>query len=134
MKFDINKVICINLNAHNEQQLKSISEVYKIDFESLIKLKITASKVWAESGGDWLIAFVNKCDDYNRVIIADKFCPITKREKESLLNIKPIKTPKMPKNVNIILDVDVILEKISASGIKSLSKEELNFLDNIPKK
>ena len=37
MKFDINKVICISLKSHNEQQLKAISEVYKLDFDALEK-------------------------------------------------------------------------------------------------
>jgi hypothetical protein len=86
------------------------------------------------------------------------FCPITKREKDTLLKITPIKTPKMPKatkvvdtkvdntvevsNVNIddliaefdvVLDVDTILEKISATGMKSLTKAELDFLNDLSK-
>lgn len=32
-------------------------------------------------------------------------------------------------NKQIILDIDIILEKISKSGIKSLSSEELNYLN-----
>ena len=33
-------------------------------------------------------------------------------------------------NVEIILDVDIILDKISKLGVKALSKEEKDFLDN----
>ena len=31
---------------------------------------------------------------------------------------------------DIVLDVDVILDKVSFKGIESLTKEELDFLDN----
>jgi len=156
MKFNINKVICINLKSHNDQQLKAISEVYKLDFNALITIKDCSSKIWVEAGGDYVIAFVTV--DNNVPQVSEYFCPITKREKDALLKIAPIKTPKMPKatkvvdtkvdnivevsNVTIddviaefdvVLDVDTILEKITASGMKSLTKAELDFLNNLSK-
>jgi hypothetical protein len=156
MKFDINKVICISLKSHNDQQLKAISEVYKLDFNALVKIKKGSSKIWVEVGGDWVIA---GCDiDSTEPSICERFCPITKREKDALLKIAPIKTPKMPKatrvvdtkvdntvevsNVfiedliaefDVVLDVDTILEKISATGMKSLTKAELYFLNSLSK-
>jgi len=155
MKFDINKVICISLKSHNEQQLKAISEVYKLDFNALVKIKKGSSKIWVEVGGDWVIA---GCDiDSTEPSICERFCPITKKEKDALLKITPIKTPKMPKatkvdtkvdntvevsNVfiedliaefDVVLDVDTILEKISMFGIKSLNKKELDFLNSFSK-
>ena len=157
MKFDINKVICISLKSHNDQQLKAISEVYKLDFDGLLKIKECSSKIWVEAGGEYVIAFSVKSGD-GTPEISDKFCPITKREKDALLKIAPIKTPKMPKatrvvdtkvdntveisNVTIddliaefdvVLDVDTILEKISATGMKSLTKVELDFLNSLSK-
>jgi hypothetical protein len=152
MKFDINKVICISLKSHNDQQLKAISEVYKLDFDGLLKIKECSSKIWVEAGGEYVIAFSVKSGD-GTPEISDKFCPITKREKDTLLKITPIKTPKMPKaprventvevsNVTIddliaefdvVLDVDTILEKISATGMKSLTKAELDFLNSLSK-
>jgi len=157
MKFDINKVICISLKSHNDQQLKAISEVYKLDFNALIIVKDCSSKIWVEAGGEYVIAFSVKSGD-GTPEISDKFCPITKREKDSLLKIQPIKTPKMPKtprvvdvkvdntvevsNVfiedliaefDVVLDVDTILEKISATGMKSLTKAELDFLNSLSK-
>lgn len=153
MKFDINKVICISLKSHNDQQLKAISEVYKLDFNALITIKDCSSKIWVEAGGDYVIAFVTV--DNNVPQVSEYFCPITKREKDALLKIQPIKTPKMPKaprvdvkventvevsNVTIddliaefdvVLDVDTILEKISDTGMKSLTKAELDFLNNL---
>lgn len=154
MKFDINKVICISLKSHNDQQLKAISEVYKLDFDGLVKIKESSSKIWVEVGGEYVIAFsVNSGDGTPEV--SDKFCPITKREKDSLLKIQPIKTPKMPKSprvvdvkvdntvevsnvfiedliadFDVVLDVDTILEKITNKGMKSLTKVELDFLNN----
>ena len=156
MKFDINKVICISLKSHSDQQLKAISEVYKLDFNALIIVKDCSSKIWVEAGGDWVIA---GCDIVtNEFSVCERFCPITKREKDSLLKIQPIKTPKMPKatkavdtkvdntvevsNVfiedliaefDVVLDVDTILEKISATGMKSLTKAELDFLNSLSK-
>ena len=154
MKFDINKVICISLKSHNDQQLKAITEVYKLDFDGLVKIKESSSKIWVEVGGEYVIAFsVNSGDGTPEV--SDKFCPITKREKDSLLKIQPIKTPKMPKSprvvdvkvdntvevsnvfiedliadFDVVLDVDTILEKITNKGMKSLTKVELDFLNN----
>lgn len=154
MKFDINKVICISLKSHNDQQLKAISEVYKLDFDGLVKIKESSSKIWVEVGGEYVIAFsVNSGDGAPEV--SDKFCPITKREKDSLLKIQPIKTPKMPKSprvvetkvennvevsnvfiedliadFDVVLDVDTILDKITNKGMKSLTKVELDFLNN----
>ena len=154
MKFNINKVICISLKSHNDQQLKAISEVYKLDFDGLVKIKKSSSKIWVEVGGEYVIAFsVNSGDGTPEV--SDKFCPITKREKDSLLKIQPIKTPKMPKSprvvdvkvdntvevsnvfiedliadFDVVLDVDTILEKITNKGMKSLTKVELDFLNN----
>jgi Trk K+ transport system NAD-binding subunit len=155
MKFDINKVICISLKSHNDQQLKAISEVYKLDFNALVTVKGTSPKIWVEAGGDYVIAFVNSVGD---TTVNSIFCPITKREKDALLKITPIKTPKMPKatkavdtkvdntvevsNVfiedliaefDVVLDVDTILEKISATGMKSLTKAELDFLNSLSK-
>lgn len=157
MKFDINKVICINLNSHNEQQLKAISEVYKLDFDGLVKIKDCSSKgsskIWVEAGGDYVIAYI--CEVDNNPKVNKMFCPITKKEKDALYKIQPIKTPKMPKSprvvetkvennvevsnvtiddliaeFDVILDVDTILDKITNKGMKSLTKVELDFLNN----
>lgn len=161
MKFDINKVICISLKSHNDQQLKAISEVYKLDFKTLVDVKSDLSKIWIEQGGDYAIAFITNDNDVPQ--IATRFCPITKREKDALLKIKPVKTPKMPKSTNDVdntdnvsestvelsdvsiddlingfdveedLDVDKILDKISANGMSSLTKSELDFLNTMSK-
>jgi hypothetical protein len=144
------------MKSHNDKQLKAISEVYRIDFNALIRIKSNASKVWVESDGDYIIAFTTIDSDTPQV--ATRYCPITKKERDALLKIQPIKTPKIPKankvintkvdntvevsnvtiddlipDFDIILDLDTILEKISATGMKSLTKTELEFLNNLSK-
>jgi hypothetical protein len=144
------------MKSHNDKQLKAISEVYRIDFNALIRIKSNASKVWVESDGDYIIAFTTIDSDTPQV--ATRYCPITKKERDALLKIQPIKTPKMPKatkvvntkvdntvefsnvtiddlipDFDVILDLDTILEKISAAGMKSLTKPELEFLNNLSK-
>ena len=37
------------------------------------------------------------------------------------------------KNVNVVLDLDTILDKINQSGIGSITKKEKDFLDNLSK-
>ena len=154
MKFDINKVICISLKSHNDQQLKAISEVYRIDFDAMIRLREVASKIWAESNGDYVIAYSDK--NNGESVVCSRFCPITKKEKDALYKIQPIKTPKMPKaprvvdtkvedvvevsnvfiedlisDFDVVLDTDTILEKITNKGMSSLTKAELDFLNNL---
>ena len=156
MKFDINKVICISLKSHNDQQLKAISEVYRIDFDAMIRLREVASKIWAESNGDYVIAYSDK--NNGESVVCSRFCPITKKEKDALYKIQPIKTPKMPKaprvvdtkvedvvevsnvfiedlisDFDVVLDTDTILEKITNKGMSSLTKAELDFLNNLSK-
>jgi len=162
LKFDIKKVICINIGSLNEQQLFSISENYFLGFEALVTIKKEGfDKIWVEINGDYLIAFMFDDEDFT---VAENFCPITKKERDSLLKLKPVKTPRIPKNENClknyeyylskgyniktksldekltemtetkVFDVDTILDKISFSGIKSLTKSELKFLDEQSKK
>lgn len=162
LKFDIKKVICINIKSLNEQQIFSISENYFLSFEALVAIKKEGfEKIWVEISGDYLIAF--STDEYN-FTVAENFCPITKKERDSLLKLKPVKTPRIPKSDNCLknyqfylnkgykiqtksldeklieihtskyFDVDTILDKISVSGIKSLTKAELKFLDEQSKK
>jgi hypothetical protein len=134
--------------------LKAISEVYKLDFNGLIQSKEFSDKIWVETNGDYAIAFVTNGGD-GEAIVNSKFCPITKKEKDALYKIQPIKTPKMPKtprvvetkvdntvevsnvfiedliaDFDVVLDVDTILEKITNKGMKSLTKVELDFLNN----
>lgn len=156
MKYDINKVICIQLKSHNEQQLKNISEFYKLDFDALVRIKENADKIWVEMNGDFVIAFICKDDRDKEFIVNDLHYRLSEKEIKKFLQIRPIKTPKLRKSrlnvqvvnetstidtntqknnkihtkVEIVLDVDTILDKIIDFGIDKLTKEELAFLDS----
>ena len=94
MNFVITKVICINFKSHNEQQLKNISEVYLLSYDALLRTKNRGThKIWIESGGDFAIA-ANETGNDGDFYICERFCPMTKKERQSIKNIKPIKTPK----------------------------------------
>lgn len=97
MKYNIDKVICINFTSHNEHHLKSISEVYKIGYDALLNTKSRGTKkIWIEIGGDYAIAAVETKND-DDFYICEKYCPLTKKEIKQIKSIKPIKTPKLPK-------------------------------------
>ena len=163
LKFKIQNVICIPIKSMNEQQLFAVSESYTIAFTALMTFKKDGfEKIWLDKNGEYIIA----SEFGGEFSINSLYCPITKKDRDSILKVKPIKSPKMPKdersvgaykhylskgfdvktksldrkaeylanaeedNVEIILDVDIILDKISKLGVKALSKEEKDFLDN----
>lgn len=152
-KFNINKVICINLKSNSEKQLKDISEVYTLSYEALLRSKQRGThKIWIEPGGNYAIAALETSnpDDF---YICERFCPISKKEREMVKKIKPINSPKVKKSdkvspnriekavkesfnikitndVNVNLNLDSILDKINLKGMESLTKEEINFLKN----
>ncbi len=123
LKFDIKKVVCIDIKSLNEQQLFSISENYLLGFEALITTKNEGfEKIWVEASGDYLIAFTT-ADEPNDIIITRNFCPISKRDKESLLKLKPIKTPRIPKNESCLKNYEFYLSQGYKIKTKSLDEE-----------
>ena len=170
LKFKIQNVFCIPLKSMNEQQLFAVSESYTIAFDILVELKNSSfDRIWLEKGGVYMIAY----EIDGEFSINAMYCPITKKDRDSILKVKSIKSPKMPKDErsvgaykyylskgfdvktksldrkseyfenielvevvkeeiteDVILDIDVILDKITRLGITSLSKEEKDFLDN----
>ena len=169
LKFKIQNVICIPIKSMNEQQLFAVSESYTIAFTALMDFKKGEfEKIWLDKNGEYIIA--SEFD--GEFSINSMYCPITKKDRDSILKVKPIKSPKMPKDERsvgaykyylskgfdvktksldrkaeylenieevleieeikqeVILDVDIILDKISKLGIAALSKEEKDFLDS----
>lgn len=121
-------IICIDFTKVSYDQLKDFSEEYNFVYEILQELKQkTYAKMWFLLDGTG-VAFtltrdnMFKIKDYEKVRMFDGF-------------VKDLKDIKLyvPKPKEIILDVDVILDKILKYGEKSLSKEEKEFLDNINK-
>ncbi len=121
-------IICIDFTKVSYDQLKDFSEEYNFVYEILQELKQkTYAKMWFLLDGTG-VAFtltrdnMFKIKDYEKVRMFDGFV-------KDLNDIKLY----VPKPKEIILDVDVILDKILKYGEKSLSKEEKDFLDNINK-
>jgi SpoVK/Ycf46/Vps4 family AAA+-type ATPase len=111
--------------------LKAISEVYKLDFDGLVGSKNISSKIWVEIGGEYAIAFVTNSGD-GVPEVNPKFCPITKKEKDALLKIQPIKAPKMSKEIGETkitetnAHLNVLMNKKS-SGPTEDENKKLNF-------
>jgi hypothetical protein len=95
--FDRDRVICISLKSHNEQQLFSIAEKYAISFEVLVEMKADGfTKIWVESGGNFVIACIHK--DYpDWFIVKDNYDPMSEQDSDFLKKIKQVKVPKLPK-------------------------------------
>ena len=95
--FDRDRVICISLKSHNEQQLFSIAEKYALSFEVLVEMKADGfTKIWVESSGNFVIACIHK--DYSDwFIVKDNFDPMSEQDSDFLKKIKQVKVPKMPK-------------------------------------
>lgn len=143
MKFKVSDVICINVKGHNEEQLFAISKVYVIDFDFLKELKSKYDRIWivqekiSEGVDTYLVAAKN-----SKKYLYFK-AGFTSEELDKVVLVKPINTPKVPAylkkdtekkvkvKAKIDFDVDMILDKISESGMDSLTKEELEFLKKV---
>lgn len=146
LKFEKEKVFCVNLKSHNDGQISAICDRYSLSYDSLTYLKSEGmSKIWIEEGSEYLIAYttlkepdyINICENY--VDFADNIATT-----RFLREIKQIGTPKIrkqksaqkadvaeiAKSLPVVLETDAILEKIFKYGIASISKEEKQFLDS----
>ena len=121
-------IICIDLTKFNNEQLIKIAEQYNIDYDSLlINKKNGFAKIWLVKDTNIIIAYTSKGDDSLRYM--STFTELLKlTENVSLKSVEKIKDVKEPE---IILNVDIILEKISKYGIESITDKEKRFLDNL---
>ena len=155
MNVNINNLICISLKSHNDKQILAIAATYDIDYNALINLKSEGcQKIWIHKGAGFIVAGLDS-SNIEDVYFSPNYLPMTAKVRNSVLKVTPVKTPKMPKaprvvenkvennvevsNVTIddliaefdvVLDVDTILDKITKKGMKSLTKVELDFLNN----
>ena len=118
-------IICVDLTILNDAELKDFCVGYDLVYETILSFREkTYAKLWLTKDGI-LIAFnlikenIYEIEDYETVRLFKKFLP----ELSSVKVYEPIKEP-------IILDVDIILEKIFKYGKDSLTSEEKTFLDN----
>lgn len=118
-------IICIDLTKFNNEQLIKIAEQYNIDYDSLlINKKNGFAKIWLVKDTNIIIAYTSKGDDSLRYM--STFTELLK-----LTENVSLKKSEKKKEPEIILNVDIILEKISKYGIESITDKEKRFLDNL---
>ena len=127
LKFKIQNVFCIPLKSMNEQQLFAVSESYTIAFDILVELKNSSfDRIWLEKGGVYMIAY----EFDGEFSINSMYCPITKKDRDSILKVKPIKSPKMPKDERSVGAYKHYLSKGFDVKTKSLDRKS-EYLENI---
>jgi hypothetical protein len=143
-------IVCIELRTLNGKSLDRVAEANNISFESLDALKKEGVvKVWIDinTTNRSYVAFLMKGE--KDITVKPAYCPISKREIKALTNMTPFVYKKVDVKVDdvvevsnvfiedlisdfdVVLDTDTILEKISATGMKSLTKAELDFLNSL---
>lgn len=105
MKINFDKIICLNLESVNAQQLFAICETYLIGFEELYRRKTETkvSKYWVMNSD--IVAYV--IDGF--FFMSTNFKDASKEDQERLKKIVPIKTPKMPKTEQALLNYKAFL-------------------------
>lgn len=119
-------IICVDLTILNNDQLKNFSAEYNVSYEALLDFKQkTYAKIWLTKADGVCVAFnlikenSFEIEDFDTVRMFNHF----------LTELSLIKSYQVPVEV-VILDVDIILEKIFKYGKDSITAEEKNFLDN----
>jgi hypothetical protein len=152
MNIDINKIVHLDLRSKNGKKfsntrLEFIADFLSIDTNFLIDLSDKYDNVWLINGDVTSLVYAT-CG-----VSAYSFQPFNV-EYDVVKDIKAVEVPKTPaqtKKVKVAktnevsnvfiedligsvdLDVDDILDKISATGMASLTKRELEFLNNLSK-
>ena len=125
--------ICIDFLTMDDTQLIKICDKFGFLYSKVISFKEkTYAKLWMTKDGICMAFTLTKKNhfnikDYNTVRVFTGF--LKELEKMESYQIDDVVEGSF-ENPEIILDVDVILEKIFKYGKDSLTKEELNFLDN----
>ena len=147
IQVDLSKIIRIRLTLDNKA-LTNIAEQYGINPDFLISLKSDNLKyIWIQLGEEVCVceSFTDNPED---VSFNEQYLPMTLKEKKAILAKECEKTPKSKTKVKKVQEVvesvevdeepieynlDDILDKISATGMQSLTKGEKEFLNNISK-
>ena len=158
MNIDINKIVHLELrNKHGKKfsntRVRFIADYLKIDSRFLIDLSDKYKNIWYTSIDKTTHLVYAICDDTYESPYS--FQPFN-LEYSDVRDIKSVEVPKTPTqtkktkvtktneiskifiedligNVDLDLDVDDILDKISATGMASLTKRELEFLNSLSK-
>jgi hypothetical protein len=152
MNIDINKIVHLELrNKHGKKfsntRLKFIAEFLSINSDFLVDLSDKYDNIWFINTGVTTMVFAT-CG-----VSSYSFEPFSVGY-DVVRDIKAIEVPKTPPQTkkskvvktnevgnvfiedligDLDLDVDTILDKISATGMASLTKRELEFLNSLNK-
>lgn len=147
-------IICIEIKKYNNQQLDVICEQLNLQPGILKEFKESGStRLYWEKDKPYVIGGLKREDLrekfskplYKGLYLNVNYSHLTQKEKDKLLKIQPtdFKTKKSvksksetkltQKNSTEVFEVDSILDKISALGITSLTKNEKKFLDDLSK-
>ena len=123
-------IICVDLTILNNDQLKNFCAEYNFSYEVILDFKEkTYAKIWLTKDGVSVAFTVIKnnafdIEDFDTVRMFNVF----------LTELSTVKSYQVPVETDavdpVILDVDIILEKIFKYGKDSITKEEKSFLDN----
>ncbi len=142
MIINFKNIVCLDLRTVNSSNIDRVSTMVNTHPDQILKLKeIEVVKIWIDVTSEYFVAYQPKGGD---IVVKPAYCPVSKREVKKLVTMTPISvkkvktttqktlesvtTQKVVSTSKIVLEVDSILDKISASGMNSLSKEELEFL------
>ena len=148
LQFENDKVVVISLNM-SDDHLAVYANKFNISLNDLISYRSDAKVVYLNLDSEHIIGYKDKNDKMVYSTIYKQF--IQQNFKETFLySLKPLGTPKLPKarkpkfetfvesmvdieivQLPVVLELDVILDKIGKYGINSITKEEKDFLDNL---
>lgn len=146
-------IICIEIKKYNTQQLDVICEQLNLQPGVLKEFKDSGStRLYWEKDKPYVIGGLKREDLrekfskplYKGLYLNNNYSHLTQKEKDKLLKIQPtdfktksvkskVETKLSQKNSAEVFELDSILDKISALGITSLTKNEKKFLDDLSK-
>lgn len=93
MAINKNKVICVKPRSHSDYELYLISEKYEFAYEILLDFKkdISVYKFWVDMELGVIIATETRSGKDKTIYVSEY---LDTDDRENLINIKPIKTPK----------------------------------------
>ena len=148
LQFENDKVVLISLNM-SDDHLAVYANKFGISLNDLINYRGDAKSLYINLDSEHIIGYKDKNDKMVYSTIYKQF--IQQNFKETFLySLKPLGTPKLPKvrkpkfetfvetlvdievvQLPVVLELDVIFDKIGKYGINSITKEEKDFLDNL---
>ena len=119
--------ICIDLTQYDNTKLAELARIHNLDVDAILGNKDKGiGKIWMDLEFNTLSAYSLK-DTKDDIIVTDFYIASLSKVTPLQFSNKPTQTVK-PVQVVVELDMDTVLEKITASGMDSLTKDELDFL------